>query len=72
MMTKHDKKNMVKQHVKLHRNLDELVACFYIQTKRLAGTTTLMEFMEWSHKMTENPTCATVEKENEMGQGTTG
>lgn len=66
-MAKHGKKNMLKRHVKLHRNLDELIACFYIQTGLLAGTTTLMEFMEWSHKMTVKPTCAAVEKENEMG-----
>lgn len=66
-MAKHDKKDMKKRHLKLHASLDELLACFYQQTQRLAGTTTLMEFLQWSHKMTENPTCATVEKENEVG-----
>ncbi len=57
-MAKHDKKDMKKRHLKLHASLDELVACFYIETGLLAGTTTLMEFMEWSHKMTTDPTCA--------------
>jgi hypothetical protein len=66
-VAKHDKKDMKKRHLKLHRSLDELIACFYIQTKGMAGTTTLMEFMEWSHKMTINPTCAAVEKEDEVG-----
>ncbi|KKN76723.1 hypothetical protein LCGC14_0366940 [marine sediment metagenome] len=66
-MARHDKKDMTKRHVKLHRNLDELIACFYIETGLLAGTTTLMEFMEWSHKMTVKPTCATVEETDEVG-----
>ncbi len=66
-MAKHDKKDMKKRHLKLHRALDELLGCFYIETELRAGTTTLLEFMQWSHKMTENPTCATVEKENEVG-----
>lgn len=57
-MAKHDKKDMLKRHVKLHRNLDELIACFFTETELLASTTTLMEFLQWSHKMTENPTCA--------------
>ena len=66
-MAKHDKKDMKKRHAKLHSSLDELLACFFEQTERLASTTTLMEFLHWSHKMTENPTCAAVEKEDEVG-----
>ena len=53
-MTPHELKE---RHVKLHRSFDELLACFYIETGDLAKETTLMEFMEWSHKMTINPTC---------------
>ena len=63
-MAKHDKKDMKKRHLKLHRAFDELLACFYQQTNRMAGTTTVIEFLQWSHKMCENPTCATVEKED--------
>jgi len=56
---------MTKRHLKLHRNLDELIACFYIQTGLLSSNITLAEFMQWSHQMTLQPTCT--EKENEMG-----
>jgi len=66
-MAKHDRKDMRKRHLKLHASLDELLACFYIQTELRAGTTTVLEFLQWSHKMTENPTCAAVEKEDEVG-----
>ena len=62
-MAKHDKKDMKKRHLKLHASLDELLACFFEQTKRLASTTTLIEFLHRSHKMIENPTCAPVEPE---------
>ncbi len=55
---RHDKKDMTKRHLKLHRNLDELIACFYIQTGLLSQNITLAEFMVWSYKMSQNPTCA--------------
>ena len=53
-MTPHEIKE---RHVKLHHHFDELLACFYIETAKLAKETTLMEFMEWSHAMTIKPTC---------------
>ena len=64
---RHDKKDMTKRHLKLHRSLDELIACFYIQTGLLSQNITLAEFMVWSYKMSQNPTCATVEKEDGSG-----
>lgn len=48
---------IIERHKKLHRSLDELIACFITETTNLPSRTTMMEFMEWSHKMTENPTC---------------
>ncbi len=45
------------RHIKLHRHLDELVACFIVETGHTPSTVTLGEFMKWSHKMTEKPTC---------------
>lgn len=62
-------RDMAKRHAKLHRSLDELLGCFYIETGLMSGNVTLAEFMNWSYSMTHTPTCA--EKENEVGQGTT-
>lgn len=48
----------VKQrHKELHQGLDELLACYLVQTKRTISQTPLMEFLKWSHLMTENPSC---------------
>lgn len=63
-MTPHETKE---RHVELHHSLDELIACYFNQTMKRATNTTLMEFMKWSHQMTIKPTCATVEKEDEVG-----
>lgn len=66
---------MGKRHAKLHRSLDELIACFYIQTGLLSQNITLAEFMVWSYKMSQNPTCAETKLQggpDEVGQGTTG
>ena len=57
-------RDMTKRHVKLHRNLDELISCFYIETGLMSGNVTLGEFMDWSHKMTAKPTC--VERERDV------
>ena len=44
------------RHIKLHRSLDELLADFFLHTKGLPSTTTLMELMRWSHEQTICPT----------------
>lgn len=44
-------------HVKLHRSLDELLACFIESTNKLPSTTTLLEFLEWSANMRADPVC---------------
>ena len=67
MTKRHDKKDRAKRHLKLHRSLDELIGCFYIETGLLSSNITLAEFMQWSYQMTQKPTCATVEKEDEVG-----
>ena len=64
---------MKQRHVELHRDLDELVACYFTQnTQKLASETTLMEFMTWSHKMTINPSCASVIEEQHGPTPTNG
>lgn len=54
-MTPHETKG---RHVELHKNLDELLACFVGETGKLFSETTVMELMKWSHEMTKKPTCA--------------
>ncbi len=44
------------RHIILHKRLDELVADFIKHTGGLPSKTTLLEFMEWSHKETLSPT----------------
>ena len=44
------------RHVKLHESFDELLADFIGHTDGLPSTTTLMEFMTWSHEQTIHPT----------------
>ncbi len=43
-------------HVDLHNSLDMLVADFIAHSKKLPSKTTLIEFMEWSHLQSLNPT----------------
>ena len=45
------------RHKELHQELDELLACYLVQTKRTISDTMLMDFLKWSHLMTETPTC---------------
>jgi hypothetical protein len=45
-----------KIHLELHKNLDELVSDFIMQTEKLPSETTILELIEWSSKQTENPT----------------
>lgn len=54
-MTPHETKG---RHVELHHSFDELLACFISETGNLPSSTTVFEFMEWSHQMTKTPTCA--------------
>ena len=51
--------DLKKRHEELHQGLDELLACYLIQTNKTISQTTLMAFLKWSHLMTEKPTCAT-------------
>lgn len=45
------------RHKELHQALDELLACYFVTTKRLISGTTLMDFLKWSHLMTEEAAC---------------
>lgn len=49
--------DLKQRHEELHHGLDELLACYFVQTKRLISNTPLMDFLKWSHLMTENPSC---------------
>lgn len=44
------------RHVELHKSFDELLADFIDHTGGLPSKTTLMEFMNWSHEQTLEPT----------------
>lgn len=52
-MTKDEHKN---RHKELHKSLDELLADFISHTKNLPSKTNLIEFLEWSHTQTIDPT----------------
>lgn len=54
-MAKLNKEEHIVRHKELHKKLDELVADYICCTKNLLTKTTLMEFMEWSHQQTINP-----------------
>jgi hypothetical protein len=45
-----------KRHQELHSAFDELLADFIYHTGKLPSGTTLMEFMDWSHQQTIDPT----------------
>lgn len=45
----------IERHKKLHREFDELVADFFIHTRK-GITATVYELMQWSHEQTKNPT----------------
>jgi hypothetical protein len=53
------------QHEKLHRALDELVACFLLaHPEKRPSTTTVLELIEWSHRATIEPmACGTAATE---------
>lgn len=53
-MTPYEKHKEV--HVKLHQNLDELVADFIRHTKSFPSETTILELILWSADETINPT----------------
>lgn len=44
------------RHIKLHQNLEKLVADFVAHTGKLPSQTTLIELLSWSNKQTTNPT----------------
>ncbi len=50
---------LIEIHKALHGSLDTLLACYLESNthKRLISTTTLMEFIEWSHEQTKEPSC---------------
>lgn len=50
-LTKHRKRHEV-----LHKNLDELIADFLTNTKKLPSQSTVMELLQWSFEQTKNPT----------------
>ncbi len=43
-------------HIKLHQNLDELIADWLSQTEKLPSKSTVLELMQWSKQQTETPT----------------
>jgi hypothetical protein len=50
-----DKEAHRQRHIELHRALDELLADFITHTGQRPSQTTLLQFLEWSHKQTVDP-----------------
>ena len=46
------------RHEKLHRSLDELLACWITARVGSLRDASLMDFVQWSHKQTLHPHCA--------------
>lgn len=46
----------IRIHKKLHKNFDQLVDDFIIQTKKLPSHTTILELMQWSSNQCVTPT----------------
>ena len=44
------------RHLKLHEELDELIADFITHNEKSLSDTTIMEFLTWSYKETLEPT----------------
>jgi len=44
------------RHIKLHAMLDELVADYISDTKKLLDKTTILELMQWAYEQTISPT----------------
>ena len=44
-----------KQHIKLHKALDELLADWIGATEGLPSRASILDLVKWSHAQTENP-----------------
>jgi len=49
------KKEHIKIHKELHKNLDKLVADFVYHTAKRLSNTTILELIQWSFEQTKNP-----------------
>lgn len=51
------KEELIEIHKELHTSLDKLLACYITETGHTLSSTNLLQFIEWSHKQTINPSC---------------
>lgn len=50
------RKQHIKRHQVLHKELDELIADYVQSTEKLLSETSLVDFLNWSYTQTTNPT----------------
>ena len=50
-----NKKEHIKRHKELHKELDELVADFILETGEDLTDSSIMDLIEWSFEQTKNP-----------------
>ena len=50
-----NKQEHKKIHEELHTALDMLITDFLYHTRKLLGETSILEFMDWSHRQTVSP-----------------
>ena len=51
------KNELIEIHKELHTSLDKLLACYIESTEKGLTETNMMQFIEWSHEQTLNPSC---------------
>jgi len=66
-----NEKETIERHKKLHAALDELFACYITEHPEEHGFFKMEfgHFLEWSHKMTQNPTCVGEDHETKEDEG---
>ncbi len=57
MEKKNTRAELIEIHKALHGALDRLLACYIENTRKGLTETNLMQFIEWSHAQTEDPSC---------------
>lgn len=50
-MNREENRQARQEHIRLHRALDQLSACYIKVTGKLLSETTVMELLQWSNKM---------------------
>ncbi len=57
-----NKREHIKRHKELHKNLDELIADYLSATRKNLSNSTIMDLIDWSFEQTTNPTEMYIDK----------